>query len=152
MTILAALGFRMRAKARTLTSLDVVIAATIFGYWIGVSLFPDWTGGWSYGPRLLADVVPLMVWFLPPIFEALARSRNTVVIGLAALLVVLSVAIQARGAFVERTATWNWRASLLGPRTRLGLERSPVPRLNKITKTSPATRTLSFGALAEGVA
>ena len=114
-TILAALGFRMRAKARTLTSLDVVIAATIFGYWIGVSLFPDWTGGWSYGPRLLADVVPLMVWFLPPIFEALARSRNTVVIGLAALLVVLGVAIQARGAFVERTATWNWEPRFLDP-------------------------------------
>ena len=107
----------MRAKAHTLTSLDVVIAATIVGYWIGVSLFPDWTGGWSYGPRLLADVVPLMVWFLPPIFEALARSRNTVLIGLASLLVVLSVAIQARGAFVERTATWNWEPRFWTPHT-----------------------------------
>lgn len=114
-SILVVLGFRMRMKAGELTSLDVVVAVTIAGYWIGVSCFPDWTGGWSYGPRFLADVVPLMMWFLPPIFEGLARSRNALLIGLTALVIVLSVGIQARGAFVQRTATWNWEPRFLDP-------------------------------------
>jgi hypothetical protein len=114
-SILVVLGFRMRMKAGELTSLDVAVAVTIAVYWIGVSCFPDWTGGWSYGPRFLLDVVPLMMWFLPPIFDALARSRNALLTGLTVLLIVLSVGIQARGAFVERTATWNWEPRFLDP-------------------------------------
>jgi hypothetical protein len=114
-SILAFAGFRVRARSGTLTSLDRCVGATIIGYWIGVSCFPDWTGGWSYGPRLLADVAPLVVWFLPAAFEAVARKRNVVLAGLAALLVVLSVAIQARGAFEQSTATWNWTPRYLDP-------------------------------------
>jgi hypothetical protein len=114
-TVLAVLGFRSRLKAHQLTSLDVAIAVTIVGYWIGVSCFPDWTGGWSYGPRFLADVIPLFVWFLPAVLEALARSRNALLIGLATLVVVCSVGIEARGAFVDRTATWNWEPRYLDP-------------------------------------
>jgi hypothetical protein len=114
-SILAVVGFRVRAKGGTLTSLDGCVAATIVCYWIGVSCFPDWTGGWSYGPRFLADVAPLVVWFLPAAFEAAARRRNTVLVCLAALLVVLSVAIQARGAFEQSTATWNWSPRYLDP-------------------------------------
>jgi hypothetical protein len=114
-SILAVLGFRTLARTRTLDPLDVVVAVTVVGYWIGVSCFPDWTGGWSYGPRFLADVVPLLMWFLPPVFDALARSRNAVRIGLASLLIVVSVGIQARGAFVERTSTWNWEPRYLDP-------------------------------------
>jgi len=114
-TILAVLGFRHLAKRGMLSSLDITVGATVVGYWIGVSCFPDWTGGWSYGPRLLADAVPLIMWFLPSILEGLARSRNAVLIGLATLVVVLSVGIQARGAFVQRTATWNWEPRYLDP-------------------------------------
>ncbi len=114
-TILAALGFRLRAKRGTLTSLDVAVVATLVGHWISVSCFWNWTGGWSYGPRFMADVVPLMMWFFPPILEALALSRNALLIGLATLVIALSVGIQARGAFIERTATWNWEPRFLDP-------------------------------------
>jgi hypothetical protein len=108
-------GFRVRRKGGLLTSLDRCVAATIVCYWIGVSCFPDWTGGWSYGPRFLADVAPLVVWFLPAAFEAAARRRSTVLVCLATVLVVLSVAIQARGAFEQSTATWNWSPRYLDP-------------------------------------
>jgi hypothetical protein len=84
------------------------VAATIVAYWIGVSCFPDWTGGWSYGPRFLTDVAPLVVWFLPATLAALARSRRLVLSCLAVLVVALSVAIQARGAFEQSTAVWDW--------------------------------------------
>jgi Dolichyl-phosphate-mannose-protein mannosyltransferase len=114
-SILAVIGYRDRLRKRTLTSLDVAVAITIVGYWIGVSCFPDWTGGWSYGPRFLADVAPLVVWFLPVTFELLARKRNVAMTLLATLVVVLSVTIQARGAFEQSTATWNWTPRFLDP-------------------------------------
>jgi hypothetical protein len=114
-SILAFFGFRSRVKAGTLTSLDRAVAATIVAYWIGVSCFPDWTGGWSYGPRFLTDVAPLVVWFLPATLAALARSRRLVLSCLAVLVVALSVAIQARGAFEQSTAVWNWSPRYLDP-------------------------------------
>lgn len=82
---------------------------SIVGYWVAVSFnSPDWTGGWSYGPRLLADVAPLIVWFVPPALEAVERSRSRAFAALAAALIVLSVLIQAHGAFDPATSAWNW--------------------------------------------
>ena len=114
-SILAIAGFPCGLELARLTSLDRCVAATIIGYWIGVSCFPDWTGGWFYGPRLLADVTPLVVWFLPAAFAAVAKKRSVVMACLAALLVVLSVTVQARGAFEQSTAAWNWTPRFLDP-------------------------------------
>jgi hypothetical protein len=51
----------------------------------------DWAAGDAYGPRLLADAMPLVIFFVP---DGLLRLR---VLGQA--LVVLSIAVQALGAF-----------------------------------------------------
>jgi len=51
----------------------------------------DWAAGDAWGPRLLADAMPLLIFFLP---DGLSRFR-----GLGQVLVVLSVAVQALGAF-----------------------------------------------------
>ena len=59
----------------------------------------DWRGGWSWGPRLLTDMVPLLVWMLAAGFgDGLARLRP---VGFAAfvLAVGLSVGVQVVGAF-----------------------------------------------------
>ena len=128
-TILAALGFRLRAKRGTLTSLDVAVVATLVGHWISVSCFWNWTGGWSYGPRFMADVVPLMMWFFPPILEALALSRNALLIGLATLVIALSVGIQAR-ARVDRTdSDLELGTPVPRPGQGVGLDRPAVPRV-----------------------
>jgi hypothetical protein len=55
------------------------------------------------------------VWFLPATLAALARSRRLVLSCLAVLVVALSVAIQARGAFEQSTAVWNWSPRYLDP-------------------------------------
>lgn len=55
----------------------------------------DWRGGCSWGPRYLTDVLPLLVWMLPPVvasFGGIARAA----FGLA---VCASVAVQVVGAF-----------------------------------------------------
>jgi hypothetical protein len=55
----------------------------------------DWRGGYSYGPRYLTDLVPILVWLLAP---AVASLRGA---GLAAFAAaaVFSVYVQVIGAF-----------------------------------------------------
>jgi len=55
----------------------------------------DWRGGTCYGPRYLTDLLPLAVWMLAPVVEALAALP----LALFRWAVVFSVAVQAVGAF-----------------------------------------------------
>jgi hypothetical protein len=55
----------------------------------------EWRGGSCYGPRYLADFLPLAVWMLAPVVASL-RQRPLAVFRLA---VVFSIAVQAVGAF-----------------------------------------------------
>ena len=109
--LLAVAGFLRERRTGRLDRLDVAIAAAVVGYWIAVSLFPHWYAGYTYGPRFLADVAPLVVWFLPPVFVWAAdagASRRAGRVAVVALVVAASIAIQARGAIVQETAAWNW--------------------------------------------
>lgn len=109
--LLAAAGVLLERRARRFDRLDVAIAAGVVGYWIAVSLFPHWYGGYAYGPRFLADVAPLVVWFLPPVFLWAAERgapRRAGRIAIVLVVVVTSIVIQARGSLVPSTAAWNW--------------------------------------------
>jgi len=55
----------------------------------------DWRGGFSWGPRFLTDLVPLLVWMLVPVLSTLRPPGRLVF----AAALGLSVAIQAIGAF-----------------------------------------------------
>jgi len=65
----------------------------------------NWFGGWCYGPRLLAELTPVLCLFLVPPFERCAGSRPlaAVAIGLSAL----SILLHALGAFADQS--WNLR-------------------------------------------
>ncbi len=73
------------------------IAAAIVANIYLVSRWPSWWGGWCYGPRLLTEIVPLMILFIPfcrPIFHKSMVTRALFSISLAA-----SIVIHAIGAF-----------------------------------------------------
>lgn len=55
----------------------------------------DWRGGTCYGPRYLADLLPLATWMLAPVVESLAALP----LALFRWAVVFSVAVQGVGAF-----------------------------------------------------
>jgi hypothetical protein len=78
-------------RDRVLTlALCAAIVVQVIGY-----ATVDWRQGISWGPRWLTDMVPLLVWMLPPIVAALSRAGR-VLFGAAC---VLSIGIQAVGAF-----------------------------------------------------
>lgn len=62
----------------------------IVGYGLG-----DWRQGISWGPRWLTDMLPILIWMLPPVVAGMARSGRAA-FGLACCV---SVAIQSVGAF-----------------------------------------------------
>jgi hypothetical protein len=83
-----------------------------------------WWGGWSYGPRLSTDLIPWFVLlailslrsFRDDIVrasigegpgKARLRRRDRALVALASVLLVLGVAINARGALSKKTERWN---------------------------------------------
>ncbi len=108
---LCSYGVLLKHRAGTLDRLDMAVAATVVAYWVTVSLFPHWYAGYAYGPRFLADVAPLMCWFLPPVFAWVVTpdgKRHVLRIVIVVGLISASVAIQARGSLSQSTAAWNW--------------------------------------------
>lgn len=86
--------------------------------WIGVSMFPHWWGGHSYGPRLMMDVLPYLFLASIPAIAVLDQrlqqrtSSNRHVFTSPALLVILvlsgwSVLAHAQGALMGEPACWN---------------------------------------------
>lgn len=70
--------------------LSLAAIAQIVGY-----AFGDWRQGASWGPRWLTDILPLLMWMLPPALEKMSwRARC-----LFAVACVVAVAIQVIGAF-----------------------------------------------------
>jgi hypothetical protein len=82
----AALAFRYGERWMAGT-----VAVAVAAHALLAGCASDWAVGDAWGPRLMADAMPLLMLFLP---EGLSRIR-----GLGWLLVTASVAVQALGAF-----------------------------------------------------
>lgn len=112
------LGLRRTPTLLAPLGLGVLMVIVVVGQWF------RWWGGYTWGPRLLADVTPILCFFLYPVTPVLDRHR--LVKAVFVLLALLSVGAHALGAFrydarwdalvdVDRrsAALWSWRASPL---------------------------------------
>lgn len=78
-------------RYRNLTiALCVAIVVQIVGY-----AMVDWRQGISWGSRWLTDMLPLLMWMLPPIIASLSKVGRLIFL----VSCTLSIAIQAIGAF-----------------------------------------------------
>ncbi len=82
--------------------LALSLAGLIGAHWILISLYIDWTGGYSYGPRYFADLLPAFVLLLVPVLREWPRRRWTIL-----ALAALSCVIHFRGAFHLSVHEWN---------------------------------------------
>ena len=79
------------ARARGLTlALGIAVACQVLLY-----AKTDWRIGYCWGPRWLTDLLPLLLWMLPPVVAALGAAGRIVF----ALACCAAIAIQAVGAF-----------------------------------------------------
>ncbi len=83
-----------------LAALQVAVVARFYDFW---------TGGHCYGPRLTADLAPLLVFFLIPLLADWSRARPAprLIQCAFAAAVAASLFAHARGALSIETARWN---------------------------------------------
>lgn len=81
--------------------------------WI-IAASPRWWGGYSYGPRLMGDVLPWLLLLLMLAADAWRRGRTretgqsrSIEVALATSIALLTIALHAPGALSERTHRWN---------------------------------------------
>ena len=82
--------------------LSIGVVLTVFFF----SKYSIWWGGLCYGPRFLTDILPIMVLFPYFLKDSLQRSRAlTVLMG---LLILVSILVQAIGAFNYDANNWYY--------------------------------------------
>lgn len=117
-------GFVTRARRRDLDSVDAVFGLFVIGSFALAAAWPNWWGGSTFGPRLLAEIMPFFCWYLLPVIERVTRESNDRVaptdpsperfaagrrratLVLYALIGV-SVLVNAQGALFRSTVCWN---------------------------------------------
>ena len=93
--VFIAVGLARRLRTPNSRALALALSAAVVLQLVVYSQTADWRAGWSWGPRWLTDLLPLLVWMLAPAPLALrARGR-----GLLVATMVMAVGIQAIGAF-----------------------------------------------------
>ena len=146
---LMALAGLVSAARRTSLARALVVAAAL--HFVFVSMWNEWHGGESFGPRLLTDLLPLLFFFLPEGLAAWPR--------LGALLGVWSVAVQLLGGWTydyrwERlhqrgrefdAALWSWHDSPIAFALREGVVIQGVPEIEGRRVRLRVVRSVPFG-------
>ncbi len=136
-------GFVRRVRERDTRSLACALAVAVCAVVLLYALM-DWRMGYSYGPRVLTDFLPIFIWMLAPLPFVLGALGRGVLIG----TIALSITVQAIGAFWYTGATdveigrsmkaaWDWRnpqflAELRHPRARHELLRTTAGSIDHI--------------------
>lgn len=101
---------RYRAAVRAPRWIAIALAV-VLAQLVVVASSPKWWGGFSYGPRLMTDILPWLVLLAALALDArrrrgVARGRRLeLVVGVAT--VVLAIAMHAPGALSWRSDEWN---------------------------------------------
>lgn len=96
--------------------------ASAAGIWLAAAAFGHWWGGHAYGPRLLADAVPFLVYAALPVVpavwprgrrapladEAAARRRRLAPAAAALLAVALAWSLFVHGRAARSWEPWTW--------------------------------------------
>jgi hypothetical protein len=103
-------GFWLAMRTREGRSLHIAFGFIIALHWILVSHLKPWWGGYSFGPRIMSDVLPFLTYFLAFALQwclsAHSPQRTTVAVCIAGLAAV-SIFIHAQGAFHFGPYQWN---------------------------------------------
>jgi hypothetical protein len=82
-----------------------LIATAFFIHLILVSLFPHWWAGYSYGPRFLVEIMPMLVLLLLPVISSHIW-RHKIVKPIFAAMIGFSLLVQI-GGLSKAASEWN---------------------------------------------
>jgi hypothetical protein len=102
-------GMALASRDQPWRSLNFVFIGIVLSHWILVSALGNWWGGFSYGPRLMSDIIPFLFYFLIYALIGLRKHFHSRRVLLCSFLVavVFSGVIHYRGAFSWAVYRWN---------------------------------------------
>jgi hypothetical protein len=108
--LLATSGFMFAIRDTGNRPRCLTYGAIVLGITLIAGAANMWWGGHSYGPRLMTDVLPLLVFFVafnlrPP--PAVPLRGRVLLVAAVAVLAIVGTAIHARGVFRQETWLWN---------------------------------------------
>ena len=112
--LLAAVGVVLKVRRDRFSAVDVLMVATFFGQLAIIASYGS-TNGFTYGPRLMLDVVPFLVIQAAPVLSAVlnhpawpgpAQTRHALAI-LTVGVLTWSVFVNATGAVLRAAVCWN---------------------------------------------
>jgi hypothetical protein len=107
--IFSVLGIYIKLRKKEFTKLDTILLLIFILYYISISLVTKWWDGWSYGPRYIADALPVLIYFLIPYFRypEFFKSRR-IVNFILIVFILISFLIHTKGALSYRVwVEWN---------------------------------------------
>ncbi len=107
--LLALYGVFLRPREEQARRLRPYIGAIFVLHLALISSFETWWGGDGYGPRFMTDILPMIVWFLIPVWQQAAdgfRERRYALGAAFAVLAVASFWINEQGA--TKWACYEW--------------------------------------------
>lgn len=129
----------LRAWRRGERWLVVTFGGAAVAHWLLMGRWAEWHGGEAWGPRMMTDALPLLLFFLP---EALDRHPRLTV-----ALCALSIAVQALGAFAY---DYRWERLRQRPVSSEHPELWDVPRSPIAFYASRRLVLLALPAIHEG--
>ena len=108
--LIAIPGVVLSLRERADRGLHIAFASIILLHWLFVSRFPQWWGGYCFGPRLMSDVLPFLTYFagfgLRAILEISSHRRRLAGIATLSTLTAISITIHAQGALSWASQAW----------------------------------------------
>jgi hypothetical protein len=103
-------GFWLAMRTREGRSLHIAFGLIIALHWMLVSHLEPWWGGYSFGPRMMSDVLPFLTYFLAFTLQwclSVFSPRRAMVAVCIAGLAAVSIFIHAQGALRFAPQQWN---------------------------------------------
>ncbi len=88
-------SWRIRTRDEATTWLFRYLGLAAASFTLVMSKWHAWHGSWSFGPRMLVDITPLLVLLMVPALEWLRQSRT--LLAVFATFLVISIAVQLAG-------------------------------------------------------
>jgi hypothetical protein len=93
-------------------NLALYLIGILLSHWIVTSLFEDWGGAWSIGPRYFVEVIPYLTYLLIPAVRGPLFARKPWTYAFLAAA-TFSLLVQARCALSEYPFQWNGKPAAL---------------------------------------
>jgi len=112
-------GLSLNLRRSPYRRVDLALLVIVALHCLVLAIWSMWWGGWSYGPRMMTDMLPYFMYWLIPVIAVLQRSaaalggpgpgpwRRQLLLPAFLALGVISFAINYRGATAPPTFDWN---------------------------------------------